>query len=338
MNKSELRRDIVSGDWVVIAAGRGKRPHAFSGAKTSDPEYTKIEDCPFEAPQGSGNGEPLLAYDSMGKKLGKAYRKSWFLQVIPNKYPVLTPGVPKMKHKNLVASMEGAGFHELVILRDHRRHWADLTKKESETVMRTYRERYRTHSRHSIVQYVSLFHNFGREAGASLYHPHSQILAVPVIPPDVARSFAGSTRYHHSHGRCVHCEMIAWEKKQQKRIVLENRNFIVFCPYASHSAFEMRLFPKRHEPCFGDTTDAELRDAGDILRNVLAMLAKALHTPAYNFFFHSSPCGKHSVFPHYHWHLEIFPKVSIGAGFEIATGIDIATVSPERAAAQLRKI
>lgn len=337
MQSSELRRDVVSGDWVVIATGRAKRPHAFQ-ATPRDASYTKIEGCPFENPQASGNGPPVLAYDRRGRQLGAGFTKQWFVQVIPNKYPALVPGVPKLTHRNLVAAMNGAGFHELVIMRDHTRHWAHFSPTEAETVMRAYRERYRVLSRETIVQYVSMFHNFGREAGASLYHPHSQVLAIPVIPPDVGRSFAGSTRYYHSHGRCVHCDMISWEKKKRLRVVLETKDFIVFCPFASHTAFEVRLFPKTHQPCFAELPDAMLSDAGNVLRRALGKISSVLHDPSYNFFFHTSPCGKDHLFPHYHWHIEILPKVSIGAGFEIATGIDISTVAPEKAAALLRRV
>lgn len=322
----------------MIASGRAKRPHAVQ-RKAVDAEYRKREGCPFENLRAAGGKPPILAYDRRGKKLGKRYLRQWFVQVVPNKYPAFAPGLPRLRRVNsLQETLTGAGFHELVIWRDHDHHWATLDRNEAAAVFQAYQERYNMLTAEPIVRYVSIFHNYGREAGASIYHPHSQILAIPVIPPDVQRSFGGSMGYFHSHGRCVHCDLIAFERKKRTRVVLENTQFIAFCPFASRISFEIRLFPKRHEPCFGSMTDRELRAGGDLLRQVMKRLHRTLDDPPYNFFIHTSPCGPSTAFSYYHWHLEIIPKMSIGAGFEIGTGIDIATVSPEKAAAQLRRV
>lgn len=337
MDSSELRRDLVSGDWIAIAIGRAKRPHAFSRVHHHDSAYTKRAGCPFEKPQSSGNAPATLVLDYAGRTLsGTRADREWFTQVIPNRYPAFMPGEPKKHAVGPFETMDGAGFHELVVSRDHHRHWAQYTQSEAATVFRVYRDRYRTLSGERIVQYVAIFHNFGREAGASLYHPHSQIIAIPVIPPDVQRSFAGSARYFRRHHRCVHCALLEWERRKQGRIIAENRAFVAMCPFVSRSAFEIRIFPKRHEPCFGNITDREVQEAGDILRRVLGRLRNRLGNPPYNFFIHSAPCGRVALYPHYHWHLEILPKISVWAGFEIATGIEISTIAPEYAAAFLR--
>lgn len=336
MASSEFRRDLVSRDWVVIATGRAKRPH--DGApRRIDPAYRKREGCPFDAFGTVARTTPILVYGRKKQKLtGKRASQDWLVQVVPNKYPAFTPQPVRERRRGPFKVLSGAGHHEVLILRDHDRHWAQLTSDEAETVFCAYRDRYLKLSTQASVQYVSIFHNYGREVGASIYHPHSQIIAIPVIPPDVARSFVGSSRYFQEHGRCAHCDLIAWERREKARVVAENEYFIALCPFASRTSFEVRVYPKRHVPCFGDTTDAELRAAGDTLRRVLSALYKRVGDPPYNFFIHTSPCRRELLYPNYHWHLEIIPKISIWAGFEIATGIDIATVAPEQAAAFLR--
>ena len=334
---SEFRRDIVSGDWVVIATGRAKRPHAFIRSKEHDGIYTRLRGCPFERPQASGNPEPLMAKGRTGQTLtGPGAARDWFTQVIPNKFPAFTPGVLKKRQKGPFAVMSGAGYHELVLMRDHDRHWGHYTSREAATVFSTYLDRYRALVREPFVEYVSIFHNFGKEAGASLYHPHSQIIAVPVVPPDVQRSFDGSGAYYRKERRCVHCDMLTWELREKLRLVAVNRTFVAYCPFASRTAFEVRIFPRHHIPCFDAMSDEEVRDCGDMLRQVLGRVRRRLGNPSYNFFIHTSTGRGICKYPQYHWHIEIIPKIAMWAGFEIATGIEISTVSPEEAASFLR--
>jgi UDPglucose--hexose-1-phosphate uridylyltransferase len=334
---SELRRDPVSGDWVVIATERAKRPHAFIRSHRHAKGYVARKGCPFEHPQATGNAPPIIAFDERGSRLsGEEAEHSWFVQVIPNKFPAFTPGVPKRLRTGLFETLSGAGYHELVIMRPHDRHWGSYTAREAEIIFRAYGERFASLSEEPFIAYVAIFHNFGEEAGASLYHPHSQIIAIPAIPPDVQRSFDGAKRYFRAEHRCIHCAIIAAEKREGSRVVLENESFLALCPFASRSAFEIRIFPKRHEPCFGNLAERERRDGGDILRRILKLVGRKLGNPPYNFFIHTAPCRRESEFSFYHWHIEIIPKISIWAGFEIATGIEISTIAPEAAATYLR--
>ena len=332
---SELRRDLISGDWVVIAMGRGKRPGSGLFKRASDPAYEKKEGCPFENLEASGNPPPIFALT----KSEASSSSDWFVQVIPNKYPAFGGTARGMKEKvGPFEVKDGTGFHEVIITRDHNRTIAQFSQDETILLLRAYRMRYHLLSHQEDVKYISIFHNYGREAGASLFHPHSQLMAIPVVPPDVARSFHGSLRYFENHGRCVHCDLLAWERKEKIRVIYENSYFVALCPFVSHTAFEVRIFPKSHESSFEEIGEEELADAADILHESLHRLWGGLGDPAYNFFIHTSPAGTSTYYPHYHWHIEILPKTGTPAGFEISTGIDISTITPEVAADALRKV
>jgi UDPglucose--hexose-1-phosphate uridylyltransferase len=324
---SELRQDLVTGDWVVIATGRADRPHAFKSKPRAKFAQSQ-ENCPFEDPQKSGNGEPLFI----------APAENWFVQAISNKFPALGAGECSLEHREgPYVWRDGVGRHEVFVYRDHFRPFADFSDRESRLALEAFRERYRMLREEDCVEYVSLFHNHGREAGASIAHPHSQLIATPVIPPQVAQSLLGSRRYFTEQKRCVHCAVIEFERADKKRIVLESDRFIAFCPFASRSAFEVRVFPKEHQMSFGRIDDKESALAAKMLRDILKKIAAGLGDPALNFFIHTTPThGEH--FEYYHWHIEIIPKTSIWAGFEISTGIEISAVSPETAAEYLRSL
>lgn len=335
---SELRQDLVTGAWVVIATGRAKRPNHFA-AKKKRPPQQKIG-CPFE----SLMPKSLLVIDKKGERYGKTKKEfsylkhSWWVQVVQNKYPAFGKGICRVERSiGPHRWMDGVGFHEIVITRSHSRSIALMTHTQVENIIAAYRERYKILKDESCVEYISLFHNHGYEAGASISHPHSQLIATPVIPPDVGRSLAGSANYAHANrGRCVHCVMLDFERKGKKRIVYENKEFVAFCPYVSRTAFEVHIFPKYHNPHFEINRNHDLSHIADALKIALAKLYHALGDPAYNFFIHTAPAAQTKEFDHYHWHLEILPKTAVWAGFEISTGIDISTVAPEYAAKILR--
>ncbi len=338
---SELRQDIVSGDWVVVAEARSRRPHEFRKLKKSVFETPKSR-CQFEDPQKSGNLDPLLAYDRNSHHLkvkgqDKDY-SSWFIQVIGNKYPAFGRGICKtiLRH-GPYTWQEGVGYHEVVITRPHDRGLSRFETEEVEIVLKTYRQRFLDLRSDACVDYISVFHNAGKEAGASISHPHSQLIAIPVIPPDVFRSLRGSQDFFERNKKCVHCFMIAWEKKARERILFENDEFIVFIPFAPRVSCETRIFPKKHSPHFWMIDDESLPFAAEALRQALARLNKGLGNPDYNFFIHTAPV-KGNTFEHYHWHIEILPKTAIWAGFELGTGIEVSVVKPEEAAKFLRSI
>lgn len=322
---TELRQDFVSGEWVVIATGRGKRPHDFLKQKREYLRQPKAG-CPFEKlPLG------VLAAYSLDEE--------WQVGVIPNKYPAFGKGVCALFHKvGPYQWGDGVGFHEVVITRDHERSIAQMRDEEVELVIRSYQDRYLALKNDECVEYISIFHNHGKLSGATLAHPHSQIIALPVIPPDVGRSLSGSASFFHKNKTCVHCHLLRYELKAKDRVIYENDFFAVLAPFASKTAFEMRIYPKKHQPHFEMILAGERMALADALRSALAKLFNGLKNPDYNFFLHTAPTAGLKEFHHYHWHFEILPKTAIWAGFEIGTGIEISTISPEAAAGFLRKI
>ncbi len=325
---SELRQDIVSGDWVVIATGRAKRPDDFANFERIKDDKG-IGECFFEDPEASGQEKDVLIYH---KSDG-----DWSLRVFPNKYPAFTYG--KMSHLASVGPysvMPGIGYHELVVTRDHYRQMATMNEMEVAEVFDAYQDRFLEHMNKKSVNYVAIFHNHGREAGASIPHPHSQIMAIPVVAPYIKLELDGAEKYHKSNKHCVFCVMAEYESEEKSRIVFENEDFIAFCPFASRVAFEVHVMPKKHSPYFERITDDQKIKLAEVFSKSLGAIYKALNDPPYNFYIHSAPCdGKD--YPHFHWHIEILPHTSTWAGFELDTGIEISTLEPEDAAEFLRK-
>lgn len=338
---SELRRDLVTGNWIVIAKSRGSRP---SGPVRQDTEAEDpIETCPFEDPQASGNGEPVLFYKSESTlanpvkfvSLAAGRGADWTLQVIPNKYPAFAGGECAVaRHVGPYSVEDGVGFHEVLITRDHSKHMALLPPERVLEVFRAYKERYFALSKERCVRYVSIFHNHGRAAGASLSHPHSQIIAIPISPSDARRSLSGATVFYRKRNACVHCVMLDWEREEKIRIVGQNKYFIAVCPFISRDAYEVRIFPQEHHAHFEHIPDEQMPFLAELFQDMLKRLYEKLENPPYNFYLHSAPSDQE--YPQYHWHFEIHPKTEMKAGFELGTGVEMSTVEPERAARVLR--
>ena len=331
IDKPELRQDVVSGDWVLVAPGRRRRPQEFVSGNHA-PQTPKSQ-CPFEDPQKADNGEPLLWYSRTTGGRGPVGR-DWVLQVVENKYPAVarhTGSCPVPLPRGLYQEMEGIGFHEIVIPRSHTKFLADMTADEAELIVRAYQERIVHYSKEACLAYALVFHNHGDMAGASVWHPHSQIIALPIIPPDVRRSLDGARRFWQGSRQCVHCNIIKWEKSEKERLVYSNSEFIVIAPFASHVNFEVRIFPIKHSSRFEEITRESRLLFADALTTVLRRLKKVLKNPAYNFFIHTAPIER-GEFDYYHWHLEILPKTSHLAGVELGTGVEVITMPPEEAA------
>lgn len=335
---SEFRRDLVSGDWILVAAKRAKRPHHKIKRVRLDPSKKK---CPFDDPQSNGAPGPLLwlPHPANHKSRKEKSLKNWWVQVVPNKFPALEPRevCPAEETSGPYKKMRGVGFHEIIITKDHRRRISEMTTAEAETLFYAYQERRRTLSREKCIQYILIFHNQGPGAGATLFHPHSQLIAMPIIPPDVSRSLGGSKIYFEKNKKCVHCAMIEWERREKTRVVYENRKFVVVEPFAPRVSYETRIFPKKHAGDFDDLGFEERVELAEAMIVSLKKIKGALDDPDYNFFIHTAPVKDGSK-KYYHWHIEILPKTSIWAGLELGTGIEVVAVSPEEAALELRKI
>jgi len=343
--KSEFRQDLVSGDWILVAAKRLEYSKKITEKKLaqeikkSEKEIKdEIKNCPFEDPQKSGNGEPFLAFDTSGNSITdlSILANKWFLQIIPNKNPAIETHYavcPEKEKTGLFSKINAVGFHEVVITRAHNRKIADFSETEIKILIKAYKERYLKLSEEKCLKYILIFHNSGKEAGASVNHPHSQILAVPIIPPDIGRSLNGCGVYFEKYKKCVHCEALEWELKQGERIIYQNSEFVAFCPYASHLNFEIRIFPLAHKKNFELIQENEIAALADIFKKIFGRMRDKLQNPAYNFFIHTAPLN---YLYDYHWHIEILPRMSVWGGFELGTGIEVIIVSPEKAAEILK--
>ncbi len=335
---SELRFDLASRDWVIIATGRARRPETFKKEKHKQ-DVVSPRDCPFC--DISTQGLPTLVFNK-GKEIKLAsdgkVPKNWTTIVIPNKYPAFSPH-PELNKRiegGLYESINAVGFHEVVISRDHKKHLAQFSSAQVKEVIDVYQKRYLDLMKEKFVNHISIFHNHGKEAGASISHPHSQIITTPLIDTDLKSALLNSRRYFKARKKCIYCLMGEWEKKNKKRVVFENNGFLAVCPFASKSAFEVIISPKKHLPYFERITEKEKRELAEAFRVVLKKLYKGLNNPAYNFYLRTAPCDN-KKYDYYHWHWTILPKTSIWAGFEIGTEMEISTIEPEKAAEYLRK-
>lgn len=325
---SEFRKDIVSGDWIVMAPERAGRPHNFkSAAKKRAP--SPLRDCPFEHPENTGNWPPIHRYPAKG---------DWEMILIPNKFPALRqePFCAAEERDGVHDRMDGIGWHDLLITRDHHKDFPNLPPAAAARVFAMFQERYRDAAKDKCLKYVSAFGNWGVTAGASLFHPHYQLLALPIIPPHVNHALRGSEKYFKANKRCVHCDIIADELKRKKGLIAQNAHAVAFAPFASRQPYAVQIFPTKHQPYFEASSSEALRGVAALAQKVLSRVSKRLGDPDYNFFIHSAPLKDDGKFSHYHWHVEIAPKMATAAGFELSTGVDINTVLPEITAKYLK--
>lgn len=327
IEKAELRLDVVTQNWVVISAKRGKRPHT----PFVEAQYKYGEDvaaCPFCDPGKSGQQADVLRYGSP---------KEWTVRVFPNKFPAFRAGKElRERMHGLYSSLDAIGFHEVIVTRDHYRSLAHFEAAKIAEVFSAYQERYIKLMNKRFVRYISIFHNHGKRAGASISHPHSQLIAIPLVSRELAAEINGAQEYFTKNNECVYCDMIAYELQKGERIIYQNSHFVIFCPYASRMGYEMWLLPKTHLSYFERLASEERLQAGIALKEALHRLDVLLGNPDYNFYLHTAPCdGK--IYDFYHWHIEILPKYSTWAGFELGTGIEINPIPPEKAALELRE-
>lgn len=325
---SELRLDLVSQDWVVIATGRGRRPETFRKEKRAMEEVPE-KNCPFC--KLDTQAEPVFVKGQIPNK--------WTTVVIPNKFPAFLPHphLDEQIEGKLYKKMNAVGFHEVVITRDHKKQMAQFSVDRVKEVFDVYQERYRQLMKKKFVNHISIFHNHGKEAGASIAHPHSQIITTPLIDIDLKEALSRSRAFHKNNKECIYCQMNEWERKFKKRIVFENKDFLVICPFASKTAFQTIVSPKKHFAYF-ELAGEELKwNLAEAFQKALSKIYQGLNDPAYNFYLHTAPCDGQNH-DYYHWHWTILPKTSTWAGFEIGTRMEISTIEPEKAAEYLRKL
>ncbi len=332
----EIRRDyVIESQWVVISPERNLRPSDFKVPKV---EKNSMDKCPFCPGHEHMTPPEIMAYRKNGEKNGKG----WWIRVIPNKYPALRiEGEVDYRENSILRSMNGVGAHEVIIeTPDHDLKPYQLSDYQMHEVIHAYIDRFIDLTNDKRFKYILIFKNYGRDAGASLTHPHSQLIATPMIPRIISDEIYGAKNYYiNSGGKCIYDEIITREKESGERVVFESDNFIVICPYASRFPFEMWILPKFHDSRFEKIAlnDNLIWEFGRVLKDSLRRLFKAIPNVPFNYYIHTSPVNTKNEYRYYHWHLEITPRLSKPAGFEWGTGFYINPMPPEKAAEILRE-
>ena len=331
MAKSELRKDPVVDRWVIIATERSKRPHAHRATTASD----RDEPCPFCAGREGETPPEVLAYRDPSTQ---ANTPGWRVRVVPNKYPALADvGDISQPTGSPYVGLSGVGAHEVIVESPkHCLSMSELSEGQVEEVLRAYRQRLIFLKNDQRWKSILIYKNEGSAAGATLEHVHSQLLALPIVPRETDQEWRALMAHYDMRKRCLYCEMLDSERADGRRILFETAAFIGFCPFASRFPFEICLVPKEHSPAFETMASEQLRELAFMLRQSLQRLARIVNAP-FNYVIHSAPLQELRR-ECYHWHLEILPRISKIAGFELASGYYINTVAPEIAARQLREV
>jgi UDPglucose--hexose-1-phosphate uridylyltransferase len=297
---SEIRKDYYRENYVIISPKRNLRPNTFS--HETEPHCVPDMDCPF-----CGSHETVL--------VAIPDRKNWKVRVVPNAFPALT-----------ILNTKAFGVQEVIIeTPDHDNEFSDLPVADIMDVFTAFRHRLINLKKIPGIRYVLVFKNDGPMAGASISHAHSQVIALPMIPPHIESESNALVHYQEDHGNCAYCDIIAWEENQKVRVVWADKNMVAVAPYAASAGFGLWIIPRRHKRLFTDLTATELRSLAVMLKEACTKLDAA--SISFNYFLQES-------IPHLdnHFVLKIEPRLFKYAGAELGTGVIINPVPPEYAA------
>ncbi|MCX6736849.1 MAG: DUF4921 family protein [Candidatus Parcubacteria bacterium] len=323
---SEIRRDPLTNEWVIVAQNRSKRPKGI--LKNKIRKHSPIKKCPFEDPVATGHGEPLMI-------IKPKIKGDWSLMVIKNKYPALFPTDFKSYKIGDYKILKGSGHCEVVITRDHKKSLYQLGKNAVSEMLLAFLQRSIALSKERTTEYVMCFINYGPTAGASMTHPHGQIISLPIIPPDVSRIMEKTKWFYNQNKKCAYCEMLKWEKKENKRVVFQNDKFITIAPFISRNAYELAIYPKKHQSDFRSLKMPDLNQLAEVLYDAISRLYQELSDPDYNIMIQTVPTNDSHKY--YHWHIVIYPRTELPAGFELGTGMEICGLDPTEAAFRLKQ-
>ena len=328
----ELRKDPIVGRWVILATDRARRPVA----PASEPFPAGSGVCPFCEGNEVHTPHEILAYRKPGTRPDE---RGWRVRVVPNKFPALQiEGGLNKRGDGIYDQMNGVGAHEVILeCPFHESSLTQLPVENIREILWVYRDRLVDLKKDQRFVYGMVFKNVGPAAGASLEHSHSQLIVTPIVPINVIEEMSGALDFFNYRGRCIYCDMVHQESAFEKRVVMDTPNFLAFCPYAARFPFETWILPKNHNSHYENIQKIEVDEFGAVLKAILMKLEIALAKPAYNYIIHTSPFDEQSL-PHYHWHMEIIPRLTRVAGFEWGTGFYINPVPPEQAAGFLREI
>ncbi|MEX2054329.1 MAG: DUF4931 domain-containing protein [Candidatus Colwellbacteria bacterium] len=328
-NHSEFRQNLTSGEWILFSPRtRSKRPNQLSQIIPPIKKQPK-KSCIFEDPVKAGGGRLIASYPD---------DKRWRLQIVPNKFPVVKSSKKQasVKKRGKFEYMEGYGNHELIITKDHEANFPKLSITDANLLFNAFRDRYKEVAKDKNSAYISIFHNWGPSSGASIYHPHYQILSTPVIPPMAERSLSNAKAYHRKHKECAHCLQIKLVLEDKARLIYEDELSVAFAPYAAEEPFEFRISPKYHDSYFEDASEYTINSMVKSTQAAIKKLDKRIKHANYNFYLHTAPVKHKKRYAFYHWHIEVVPRelrphLGMTGGFELATGIQINPILPEDA-------
>ena len=328
MEVPQLRQNIITGEWVVIAPERAKRPQDFI-----IPKSVKVADktkCPF-------------CVGSDGYKANEKVRNanSENIYVIENRYPAFLENDKKASvrsfypEEGFYRARPSIGDHEVLVVKDHEKNVMNFGAPLMTELLEMIRSRYLWINKHEQVVSIVPIYNHGAEAGASIDHPHAQIFASGVVANTIEQEKYGAEKYYGINGACVFCDLIAHELREKIRVVEENEDFLAATFYAARFPFETWVYPKKHESQFELTSKTSMKAFAQILCATLEKLDKTLDNPPLNMYIHTLPTISEDS-DSYHWHLEITPRVSNYGGFELGSNTIIDVMSPEEAADYLK--
>lgn len=333
---SIIRQNPATKEWVIIAAERAKRPHDFiRHDKVSEPPAWAGK-CPFCPGNEASTPPATLSLPPLTPEV----HSTWQVRAFPNRFPALAGegSAERQQENSLFRYMNGIGAHEVIVEHpQHNKHLALMEIAEIETVLDAYRERYLELSSLPYVKFVLIFKNHGEGAGTSLEHPHSQIVATPVASSQVRQRYEIATAYYDDIAHCLYRDIVEAELKTGTRIIWEDDRLVAFHPFASQRPFETWIAPKSHCSSYGDICDADITSLAKGLRRILKQLYIGLNNPDFNYIVHSAPAEDEHR-PYYLWHLQIMPRLTTVAGFEMGSGIYINTALPEETAQFIRNV
>ncbi len=325
----ELRQNLATKEWVVIAKERAQRPHELGSERKPKPAVPERDaDCPF-CPGNEGKSELIEEISGPG---GRRVR------VVKNKYPALVEGAPKVAPMGtLYRRLPGEGLHEVVIESpSHRVSLADQPPEQIEAVLAAYQSRFAAHAQNMKVAMTMLFKNHGAGSGASMVHPHTQLVGSSIVPSHIRHRMDEAQKHFEQNNECVFCRMNEEELAQKTRVVADSPHFVAYVLFAALSPFHIWLVPKRHEPAFHEMRPEERADLARVLKTVVGRLNKALDDPDYNFVVQSVPQDRGTT-EAFHWYISLVVRLGQPAGLELGSGLHINTWPPEEAAAFLNK-
>jgi len=330
---SELRQDPTTKEWVITAPERAKRPQRIPKKRRVEEIPSWDESCPF-CPGNESQTPPEVFKLPLSSE-----DSAWEVRVIPNRFAALMPegSAERSEAGRFFRKMGGFGIHEVIIESpSHNTPMALMSYQQVEKVLIAYLERYNTLKKSRQLKFITIFKNHGWASGTSLIHPHSQLVATPIMAPHYRRKFDVAHEYYADIGRCLYCDLLAGELEKGERVIAQTKQFVIFHPYASRVPYEAWIVPKKHHASFGLFPVIHLAELAVVIKDTLFCLYQELDNPAFNLMIDTSTTADEED-PYYHWHIRIVPRLTTIAGFEMGSGIYISTALPEDTASIMRQ-